>query len=193
MNIIPQIFHRLISYKDPIDFIVNIFTIFGWFIGLFWFLRTAIRYKKRKRLLNFAPSSEGRVAISIGIGGAINPKESVRKFLKKNFPDVPLVMSYSKQGNFSGKELLKIFEEIKLDFFDLMKKGDITEILLFYGGPVTMMAPIGAIVDNWVPVKLFGRDNEGRYVFHFTLNRELVKAIPLKYKENDFKAKFRRL
>jgi len=78
--------------------------------------------------------------------------------------------------------LLKIFEEIKSDFFTWWKKEILLEILLFYGGPVTIMAPIGAIVDNWVPVKLFGLYN-GKYVFQFTLNRELVKAIPPKFKK----------
>lgn len=103
--------------------------------------------------------------------------------MRKNFPDVSPVMTYSKLGDFSGKELLEIFEQIKSDFFGLMERGDISEILLFYGGPVTLMAPIGAVLDNWVPVKLFGRNNEGKYVFHFTLNRQLVKATPPKYKK----------
>lgn len=186
MGIFSQLFHKLTSFGEPLDFVVNIGTILGWFIGLFWLLQTGMRYIRRKKLLKFTPSSEGRVAISIGVGGKINPKEAVIEFLKKNFPNVPLVMAYSKPGDLSGEELLKIFEEIKSDFFDLMQKGDISEILLFYGGPVTMMAPIGALVDNWVPVKLFGRDNEGKYLFHFTLNRGLiksVKSVPPKYKE----------
>ena len=181
MDLISQLFYKFASFKDSIDITVNIGTILGWFIGLLWLLRTGMRYRRRKRLLKFTPSSEGRIAVSIGIG--TNLERAVSKFLKEKFPDVPLVMSYSKQGDFSGKDLLKIFEKIKLNFFDLMQRGDISEILLFYGGPVTVMAPIGAIVDNWVPVRLFGRDNEGKYVFHFTLNRELVKAIPPKSKK----------
>lgn len=68
-------------------------------------------------------------------------------------------MKYSKLGEFSGEELLRIFEEIKSDFFDLMQKGDISDILLCYGCPVILIAPIGAIVDNWVPVKLFDLSN----------------------------------
>lgn len=47
--------------------------------------------------------------------------------------------------------------------------------MLFYGGPVTLMALIGAILDNWVPVKIFAHN--GKYVFHFTLTKELVKAV----------------
>ncbi|MEW6097552.1 MAG: hypothetical protein AB1567_13735 [bacterium] len=144
-------------------------------------MRGWIRYTRRRKLLMFTPSSEGRVAVSIGVG--LNPEEAVQDFLNTNFPDVPLVIAYSKIGEFSGKELLQIFNEIKSRFFDLMKRGDIKEILLFYGGPVTLMAPIGAIVDNWVPVKLFGRE-EGKYIFHFTLNRELIKTIPPKYRES---------
>lgn len=181
MDLISQLFYKLTSFGDPLDFIANTGTIVGWFIGLFWLLRTGMRYRQRKKLLKFTSSSKGRVAISVGVG--VNPEKAVREFLRKKFPNVPLVMTYSKLGDFSGKGLLKIFEEIKSDFFHLMEKGDISEILLFYGGPVTVMAPIGAIVDNWVPVKLFGRDNEGKYVFHFTLNRELVKAMPPKYKK----------
>lgn len=119
MNIISWLFY---SFRDYIDFMVNIGTIFGWFFG--WFLfsitRAWLRYRRRRKLLKFTPSSEGRVAVSIGVG--TNPEGAVRGFLKNNFPDVPLVMSYSKQGYFSGEELLKIFEEIKLYFFDLIRK-----------------------------------------------------------------------
>ena len=181
MDLISQLFHKLTVFESPLDFVANIGTIVGWIIGFSWLLRAGVRHRRRKKLLKLASSLEGRVAISIGVG--VNPEKAVRDFLRKNFPDVRLVMTYSKLGDFSGKGLLKIFEEIKSDFFHLMEKGDISEILLFYGGPVTVMAPIGAIVDNWVPVKLFGRNNEGKYVFHFTLNRELVKATPPKYKK----------
>ncbi len=181
MDLISQLFYKLTSFEGPLDVVANIGTIVGWIIGFSWLLRTGIRHRRRKKLLKLASSLEGRVAISVGVG--VNPEKAVHDFLRKNFPDVPLVITYSKLGNFSGKELLKIFEEIKADFFDLMERGDISEILLFYGGPVTIMAPIGSIVDNWVPVKLFGRNNEGKYVFHFTLNRELVKATPPKYKK----------
>jgi len=182
MELISRLFHKLTTFGDPIDLAVNIGTTVGWLWLIFSVPRTWVRRRRRKKLLKLTRTLKGRVAISIGIGGGIDPEEAVREFLRENFPDVPLVMTYSKPGNFSGKELLNIFEEIKADFFELMKRGDISEILLFYGGPVTVMAPIGAIVDNWVPVRLFGRDDRKKYVFHFTLNRDLVKALPPKPK-----------
>ncbi len=179
MELVSQLFYKLTSFEYPLGFVANIVTIIGWIIGIYWFIRTWIRHRRRKKSLEFTPSSEGRVAVSIGIG--ISPEEAVKGFLKKRFPNVPLIMSYSKEGHFSGKELLKIFEEIKLDFKDLMKKGDISEVLLFYGGPVTVMALIGAVLDNWVPVRLFAFN--GKYRFHFTLNKESVKGTPPKYKK----------
>jgi len=181
MEIISRLFYRLTNFGDPIDLAVNIGTVVGWLWLVLSGPKTWVRYRRRRKILKFASSSKGRVAISIGVG--VNPEKAVREFLRENFPDVPPVMTYSKLGDFSGKELLEIFEQIKSDFFGLMERGDISEILLFYGGPVTLMAPIGAVLDNWVPVKLFGRNNEGKYVFHFTLNRQLVKAIPPKYKK----------
>lgn len=177
MATIFQLFGKLM--EGPLGTIVGIGTIIGWIIGIYWFVRTGIRYRRRKKFLEFTPSSEGTIAVSIGIG--ISPEKAVKEFLKKNFSNVPLIMSYSKEGHFSENELLKIFEEIKSNFKDLMKKGDISEILLFYGGPVTVMALIGAVLDNWVPVRLFAYN--GKYRFHFTLNKELVKTVPPKFKE----------
>ncbi len=182
METMSQLFHNLTTFDKPLNFIANIGTIMGWVFAVYFLLiRKWMKHSKRKKFLKFTPSSEGSVAISIGVG--VNPGKHVTDFLNTNFPDVPLVMTYSKLGDFSNEELLQIFEEIKSNFFDLMQKGDIKEILLFYGGPVTLMAPIGAIVDNWVPAKLFGRNNKGEYVFHFTLDRGLIKKIPSKYRE----------
>ena len=176
-----QLFHGLSIFEQPLALITNIIAVVSAGYVIISIINKGLRYRRRKKLLKFTPSAKGSVAISIGVG--LDPTEAVKGFLAANSPDIPLIMAYSKLGNFSGEELLQIFEEIKSDFFDLMQKGDISEILLFYGGPVTLMAPIGAIVDNWVPVKLFGRE-EGKYIFQFTLNKELIKKIPSKYRES---------
>ncbi|MDI6781277.1 MAG: hypothetical protein QME49_04125, partial [bacterium] len=127
-----QVFRNLITFDQPLSLITNIGTLLGWVIGLSWgsifFTKRWIRCKRRKKLLKFTSSAKGSIAISIGVG--LNPAEDVKGFLDANFQDVPLVMKYSKLGNFSGEELLQIFEEIKSDFFDLMQRGNISEILL---------------------------------------------------------------
>ena len=43
------------------------------------------------------------------------------------------------------------------------------------------MDRIGDVLDNWVPVRLFAYNGKDR--FHFTLNKELVKTVPTKFKE----------
>ncbi|MFH1095883.1 MAG: hypothetical protein ABH886_07125 [Candidatus Desantisbacteria bacterium] len=177
-----QLFHNLIPFDQPLSLITSIGTLVSWILFLAYFvIKSWTRNRRREKLLKFTPSSKGSVAVSIGVG--VIPQKDVENFLSENFPDVPLVMKYSKMGDFSSEQLLQIFDEIKSDFFDLMQRGDIKEILLFYGGPLTLMAPIGAIVDNWVPVRLFGRTKDMKYVFHFTLDRQLIKGIPPKHRE----------
>ena len=185
METINNFFTNLFSFNNYIGIIVNVGTILGWLAGIFWLIKSIIRRIKRKKLLKFAPSSEGSVAVSIGVG--INPKEAVERFLEKNYKDVPLLMDYSKLGYFSEEDILKIFEEIKLFLFDIKQRGDVEEILLFYGGPVTLMAPIGAILYNSKTTKIFHNDIKKKdYVLHFTLDREIIKSIPPKYREKEY-------
>lgn len=40
-----------------------------------------------------------------------------------------------------------------------MVVGNVSEVHLFYGGPVGVAAALGAIVDNWVPVKWYIHNN----------------------------------
>ena len=117
------------------------------------------------------------MAIAIGVGVAV--KGDVDKFLKENLEEkVPLVLSYERPGFFSREQLLNIIYEIRDEIRGLMTVGGITEVHLFYGGPLMVAAALGAIADNWVPVKWYQRNPKtGQYEYAFTLDVETVKGI----------------
>lgn len=65
---------------------------------------------------------------------------------------------------------------------DLIKKKDeltqmgITELHLFYKGPVSFAAGIGAVFDNWVPVHIY-EFKDGTYHRALTIEKESVRGL----------------
>ena len=51
-----------------------------------------------------------------------------------------------------------------------------TEVHLFYKGPVTMAMAIGAVTDNWVPIKVY-EYTQGAYRLNLVLEKETVKGL----------------
>ena len=67
--------------------------------------------------------------------------------------------------------LLGKLQEIKQELTDL----GVTEVHLFFRGPVTLAMGIGSLLDNWVPVKVYELNKStGTYEFDFTLGKGAV-------------------
>jgi hypothetical protein len=59
-----------------------------------------------------------------------------------------------------------------------MMAGGIRKVHLFYGGPLPVAAALGAITDNWVPVRWYAHNKKtGKYEYTFTLDVETVKGV----------------
>ena len=116
--------------------------------------------------------SERPWALAIGLGGDI--AGSVKEYLKDQNLDIQ-VESYSREGYISPDDFYGILREL-LKIKDRLTQVGITELHLFYKGPVTMAMAIGAITDNWVPVKVY-EYTKGTYQLDFVLEKETVKGL----------------
>ena len=178
----PNWLQGLVNFFQSLDWLLNLVAIGAYLGSLTFLIREMLRYRRLRRLKELQPS-EGAIAMAIGVGMSVT--EDARHFLEENFgtdPDgalkVPLLLSYVKLGYFSREQLIDILKEIRDKIRELMVIGGVTEVHLFYGGPLAVAAALGAIVDNWVPVKWYAHNKStGKYEYFFTLDVETVKGI----------------
>lgn len=144
-------------------------------LALFWVVFTSWKDRRelKKKLLSLEKCenlSKRPVAIVIGIGK--DPSESVKSFLADNKWDIPLI-SWVSEGFLKSGDYPGAMANINALRKQALKMG-VSEVLLFYAGPVDLSMFIGASFDNWVPVKVFAFAN-GTYEQRFTLEREAAR------------------
>lgn len=111
------------------------------------------------------------LAVVVGSGSIAGPVEQYLKDQGLKMQVKPLVHEPYLQLNDYPKilgQLLKVKDE-------LTGLG-ITELHLFYKGPVALAMAIGAITDNWVPVKVY-EYSKGTYNPTVVLEKGLIKGL----------------
>lgn len=159
--------------------IYEITHIFG-FALFIWAAVAMIRERRKlhKKLISLETAgnlSKRPVAIAIGIGK--DPTESAKHFLADHGWDKIPVINWNSEGFLKPEEYPVAMSHIN----DLRKQAlklGVSEVLLFYAGPVDLGMFIGASFDNWVPVKIFAFSN-GTYEHRLTLEREASRMNPL--------------
>jgi hypothetical protein len=178
----PVWIQRLVEFFESVEWLLNLGGIVAYVVSFVLFIRAWLRYRRLRRLKELEPS-EGAIALAVGIGVSVT--EDARHYLERAFgtdPDdtlkVPLVLTYDRPGYFSRDKLIDIMREIRDEIRKLMTIGGVREVHLFYGGPIGVAAALGAIVDNWVPVKWYAHNKKtGEYEYLFTLDVETVKGL----------------
>lgn len=115
--------------------------------------------------------SERPVAMAIGLGGSI--EGSVRQYLKDNSLEME-VMTCIREGVVQPGDFPGILRELQNMRAHLDDIG-VTEVHVFYKGPVTFATALGAMFRNWVPAKIYAFEG-GTYVLHMRLDKETVIA-----------------
>ncbi len=168
---------QIIAFGRKLGWAANIISIitviFGFvsaIIAVFKIIKRKLYIKKLLRI----PAPKGAGAIIICIGKQISP-EQAKAFLTEKYPDVPILLKYHKPEFLRPEQLLIAFEEIKEELFIIRQKGELKEIWLFYGGPVTLASVLGAFLDNWLPVKVFAFE-KGSFVYYIPIEKETLKA-----------------
>ena len=118
--------------------------------------------------------SSAPVALSIGIGQDISG--AVRKYIdtSKDMPKMP-IHSYVKKGQVPREDFLMVLQDLLKIKQEFTQVG-VTEVHLFYMGPVSLAIGIGAVFDNWVPVKIYQYAN-GSYELDLVLHKESVLSL----------------
>lgn len=123
--------------------------------------------EKQKRASGRAPA-----ALAIGLAGGI--RGQVEQYLTSQGLDMPI-------DDLDHPEFVPM-NHYPLLIRDLLKKKNeltktgVTELHLFYKGPVSFAAGIGAVFDNWVPVHLY-EFKDGTYHRALTIEKESVRGL----------------
>lgn len=157
-----ELFERVLGY------VANLIQVGSFLVVLFLLWRNSRRLARRLRELE-QQTSERPIALAIGLGGGIT--EPVKGFLGRQGLDMP-VESYTREGYVQLKEFPTILRDLQ-QIKDRLTEQGVTEVHLFYKGPVTLAMALGAITDNWVPIKVYGLEAEG-YRLHLVLLKETV-------------------
>ena len=117
--------------------------------------------------------SASPIALAIGIGQDISG--AVERYISAtDGPDIP-VQPYVRKGQVPKEEFLMVLQDMLKIKQDLTAAG-VTEVHLFYMGPVSLVIGIGAVFDNWVPVKVYQFAN-GTYEPVLVLHKETVLSL----------------
>lgn len=149
------------------------------FLLFLWF-SLALRRQKRelkRRIISLDGNEMGLskrpIAIVIGIGKDL--KASASGYLKDHgWEDVPVISWKSEGGWLEPKDYPEAMIKINELKNEAMKLG-VTEVLLFYGGPLDLAIYLGSRLQNWVPVRVFqhtGKTGEEIYLHNITLEKD---------------------
>jgi len=137
--------------------------------GVYFLLRSR---ELDRRLQVLAKTLSARpVAMAIGLGGSI--EGNVRQYLKDNALEMEVV-TCTREGVVQPRDFPDILREIQ-ELRGRLDAIGVTEIHVFYRGPVTFATALGAVLRNWVPAKLYAFEG-GTYALHMRLDKETVIA-----------------
>lgn len=115
--------------------------------------------------------SKRPAALAVGLGGSI--EGSVRQYLRDNSLEME-VMTCTRDGMVQPRDFPEILREIQ-DLRARLDEIGVTEVHVFYKGPVTFATALGAMFRNWVPAKIYAFEG-GTYVLHMRLDKETIIA-----------------
>ena len=154
---------------------IQIVSAIPFFWGAYLLFSRARRYKKATKKVSQTISSKP-MALVISLSGT-DVTAQVRDFLDKNIlKGIEIRSFYKKEGVTSGNiphflsEILKLKSEMTAD--------GVTEVHLFLMVPVAFAAAIGAILDNWVYVKVYHLNHEkNTYEYWTYLHKGFVPGL----------------
>ncbi len=160
------------EFTVPLGIVADIIGIITFVAALWLIYKTRQEYRRRLRELNEG-QREGGWILSVGIGGDISG--SVKHYLESaNLSRYPL-KNLSHDGVLDSDNYDDMLRQLLRVKDDITQSGA-TEVHLFYKGPVTLALAIGAIFDNWLPIKVYGFV-DGQYRLDMVLNKGTVLGL----------------
>jgi len=149
----------------------NIIQVGSFVFVLYLLWRTRRQLKQHLARLKEQTSARP-MALAIGLGG--NIEGAVRQHLETHQLNMP-IENFFREGFIPQEQFSIILRELMRTRDRLTNLG-VTEVHLFYRGPVTFAMALGALIYNWVPVKLY-EYREGEYKLNFVLEKETVLGL----------------
>ena len=115
------------------------------------FVHRARRYRLRLREMEGQTTAQP-VALAVSLTG-LNISEQVRAFLIRQGKPWP-VRVYRRDEEMTPAALPRVIQHI-LRLKNELSLDGVTEVHLFYAGPVALGLMLGGLLHNWVPVKVY--------------------------------------
>lgn len=160
--------------------LVQILSAIPLLLTAWWFFVRARRY--RRRIAEMEKTLTARpMALVIGVAGT-DISGQVRQFLDTTGMRME-VRTYTKTGGVTQKNIHAMLHGI-LQVKSRMTEDGVTEVHLFVACPLVLAVAVGAILDNWVPVKVYHLNRTtGTYEFWTPLYKGFIPGLetsPLK-------------
>jgi len=160
------------AFLNIIGVAANIIGVVSFLVVLGLFLQARARYrryvKSREKSLSDRPW-----ALAIGINGGIGGQ--VQQYLEANNLGHIQIEEYAREGFLPADEYYNVLADLSR-IKDRLTTAGVTEVHLFYKGPVSLAMGIGSIFDNWVPVKVYDYPG-GVYHLNFVLDKGTVIGL----------------
>jgi hypothetical protein len=137
-----------------------------------YFVSRARRFRRRLRQLEGVTSGRP-IALAVSLAGT-RIRSAVEAFCAGLGQSVKLVEVH-RPGGLTQAELSRVLLELQALKNRLMDDG-VSEVHLFLSCPLAVACAIGALFDNWVPVKVY-QFNQGQYEFWTTLHGGYVAEL----------------
>jgi hypothetical protein len=135
--------------------VVTLLSFLVWLYSALALLQKRRQYERRLDLLPRSLGDERPAALIVGLAGGI--RGAVDNFLQTERMDIKVIEEIKRDQMVKQEELPEILDEL-LEIKARLTDLGITELHLFYKGPVSLAAAIGAMVDNWVPTIVYSHD-----------------------------------
>ena len=151
--------------------VANVIQIVTFVFAIVVLLRTHWRLRKYLERVE-VESSDRPVALCVGIGQDIAGQ--VRQSHETQGLDLE-IRDYARTGYVPTDKFYLILRDLLKIKQELTEIG-VTEVHLYYMGPVALAVAIGSILDNWVPVKIY-EYKDGDYQFSFVMEKGTVLGL----------------
>lgn len=145
------------------------------------FARFLRRFRARRQLLHRLASGETArpQALAVSFGGSIRP--AVEAFLATAYPGRWISVREYRSDEEVTRHTVHRHEEALRKIKEEFQAQGVTELHLFVKGPVVVGAILGALLDNWVAVKLYHNNRQGQYeewtMLHFAKELSLRQTL----------------
>jgi hypothetical protein len=148
--------------------VIQIITFIPFVAGAYYFFTKGLQLQRRLKALSAVPNNRP-IALVIGLGA--DNEGAVRQQLKDEGQTME-VISLIEKGWVEPSEYINLLRRLK-ELKDQFSKSGVNELHLYYQGPLTFAMAVGALFDNWVPLKIYAF-RDGRYHLEVTLTTETL-------------------